>query len=291
MDKLFIQHIGEVLTARWKTPVEVNSTRPVGGGDINETAIIESSHGPCFIKLNKAGYLSMFEQEYNGLRLLGDAGVLKVPAPLQYGNYQQHAYLLMEYLPKGNSVPDSNKWLGEGLAAIHRCTSQYFGLAEDNYIGTLVQQNGWKHSWAVFYAENRIMPLVRHLVDLKRFGSREQQLAEALAASLGDVFPEEPPALLHGDLWAGNYMFTGNGEPVIYDPAIYYGHREMDLAMTLLFGGFDAAFYRHYQEVFPLAPGWKERVALCQLYPVLVHAILFGGHYVSQASDILKKYS
>lgn len=291
MDKHFLHHLSTILTNHWHSPVDIHNHSSVSGGDINEAAIIETSRGPWFLKLNHSSYASMFEKELNGLQLLRSTGTLKVPAPLLSGTYQQYTYLIMEYLPKGHAGPQSVSWLAEGLAALHRNNHEQFGLDEDNYIGTLVQQNTWKTSWADFYAENRILPLVRQLVDMKHFGTKESRLADALAIRLTDIFPVESPALLHGDLWAGNYMFMGNGDPVIYDPAVYYGHREMDIAMTMLFGGFDSSFYQRYQEAFPLAADWRKRVLLCQLYPLLVHAVLFGGHYVGQSAGILGQYA
>ncbi|TWV92214.1 fructosamine kinase family protein [Chitinophaga pinensis] len=291
MDKHFLHHLSSILTTHWHTPVDIHNYSAVSGGDINEAAIIETSRGPWFLKRNHSSYAMMFEKEFNALNLLKSTNTLKVPAPLLYGSYQQYTYLLMEYLPKGHAGPQSVYWLAEGLAALHKTTHEQFGLGEDNYIGTIVQQNTWKSSWAAFYAENRILPLVRQLVDMRHFGTKEIRWADALAVRLAELFPLESPALLHGDLWAGNYMFMGNGDPVIYDPAVYYGHREMDIAMTLLFGGFEAAFYQRYQEIFPLAADWRQRVLLCQLYPLLVHAILFGGHYVGQSADILAQYA
>lgn len=291
MEKQLITHIEEVLTMHWQTPVKVHGFSSVAGGDINEAFVTDSDQGPFFVKLNSSSHAAMFEREYYGLQLLHSAKALKVPMPILYGTYGRHTYLLMEFLPVANATPQSVSLLAEGLASLHRHTHEEFGLQDDNFIGTLVQQNGWNVSWSAFYVQNRIVPLVSELVTMNRFDRKEQVMAEALSGRIGSIFPDEAPALLHGDLWSGNYMITTGGQPAIYDPAVYYGHREMDIAMTLLFGGFDSAFYYRYQEVFPLAPGWRERVRLCQLYPVLVHAVLFGGHYVRQAAGILEEYS
>ena len=133
------------------------------------------------------------------------------------------------------------------------------------------------------------MPLVKLLVDAALFSAEDLQQAGTFCTAAGNLFPQEPPALLHGDLWAGNFMISKTGEAAIYDPAVYYGHREMDIGVTALFGGFSQAFYDGYNEVYPLQQDWRQRLPLTQLYPLLVHAVLFGGHYVDSARAILKK--
>jgi len=135
------------------------------------------------------------------------------------------------------------------------------------------------------------MRLVMQLFNSNAFSKKDVTAAEKLCEKLNEVLPLEPPALLHGDLWSGNFMVTANGYAAIFDPAVYYGHREMDIGMTKLFGGFDQPFYDAYEEVYPLEKGWKQRLQLAQLYPILVHAILFGGHYIDKAKTILKYYN
>lgn len=145
--------------------------------------------------------------------------------------------------------------------------------------------------WPEFYAEQRIMPLIRQAFDQRKCTQADVQLAEQFCKKLSALIPNESPALLHGDLWSGNRMFTANGEAAVYDPAVYFGHREMDIAMTLLFGGFDDYFYTIYNDVYPLQQGWRQRVAICQLYPLLVHLILFGGHYYNSVKTIIRQYA
>ena len=173
---------------------------------------------------------------------------------------------------------------------MHRVTSQTFGADEDNYMGSLVQVNDRCSTWAEFYADNRIMPCVLQLEKNNSFTEADVRITEKLCKKLGGIFPDEPPALLHGDLWAGNFMCTTNNCAAIYDPAVYYGHREMDIGLSKLFGGFDSRFYASYNTNYPLANGWEERLPLTQLYPVLIHAILFGGHYVAQGREIIKMF-
>ncbi|MGC4235389.1 MAG: fructosamine kinase family protein, partial [Niabella sp.] len=153
--------------------------------------------------------------------------------------------------------------------------------------GGLQQVNTPCKSWADFYTNHRILPLVKTLADAKIFSAKDIKAAESFCASLDGFFPDEKPALLHGDLWGGNYFTTQNGLTSIFDPAVYYGHREMDIGMTRLFGGFSPEFYAGYNEIYPLKNGWEQRLGYSQLYPLLVHAVLFGGHYVSNVREIL----
>ncbi len=153
------------------------------------------------------------------------------------------------------------------------------------------QINTLHNEWHSFYRECRIMPLVKKLFDAGNYTKADINYANSFCNNIKSIFPSEPPALLHGDLWGGNYLITSTGYAAIFDPAIYFGHREMDIGMTKLFGGFDARFYRAYDEVYPLAKGWEKRLAVTQLYPLLVHAVLFGGHYVSKTKEIIRQFS
>lgn len=260
----------------------------VHGGDINDAYQLTCSDGRFFLKLNHASkFPQMFEKEARGLNALRNCGSLAVPRVIAVGLYKELQYLLLEWLEPGK--PGKTFWedFGRGLALIHKHSQKTFGWEEDNYIGSLVQKNQSKDNWSTFYSECRIMPLVRMLHERKRISNSELANAESLTKKLNKIFPHEPPALLHGDLWSGNFMTVKNGMPATYDPAVYFGNREMDLGMSLLFGGFDSSFYNAYNEAFPLEQNWKERVRVTQLYPVLVHAVLFDGHYVSTVASRL----
>ncbi len=172
---------------------------------------------------------------------------------------------------------------------MHRSTRPYFGWKEDNYIGNLIQRNTPHSDWSSFYAVCRILPLIQKLFDEQKYTRGDMTRSETFCKKLPELFPEEAPALLHGDLWQGNFLISDQGISV-YDPAVYYGHREMEIGMTLLFGGFDRQFYNAYERIYPLAAGWEERIPVAQLYPVLVHAVLFGGPYVQKACSIIKRY-
>jgi len=172
---------------------------------------------------------------------------------------------------------------------MHLQQQPYFGWQYNNYIGSLLQKNLIQNRWASVYIECMIKPLVKRLVDSSAFNKSDFTAAEIFYIKAKEIFPTEPPSLLHGDLWSGNFMVAQNGTAAIFDPAVYCGHREMDIGMSKLFGGFDAGFYDAYNEVYPLEKNWWQRLPFTQLYPLLVHAILFGGHYVQSARNILNK--
>ena len=190
------------------------------------------------------------------------------------------------------SQPENNFWenFGRGLAKLHKTTSDYFVLDHNNYIGSLTQSNRKRDNWIDFFVEERLgfqLKLARdsHLID-----SGVLSAAEGLFNRLNEIIPKEQSSLLHGDLWSGNFMLGDQGEACLIDPAVYYGHREMDIAMTKLFGGFDHQFYEAYNQEFPMEKGWEQRMDICNLYPLLVHVNLFGGGYVSQLTSILKRF-
>ena len=255
----------------------------VSGGDINQSFCLQTADSKFFLKLNDASrFPEMFSREASGLLALGQTGCLEVPSVVQSGICMGMQFLLMEWLERAR--PNNHFWqsFGTGLACLHKRHSNDFGWVHDNYIGSLIQRNGWRKSWSEFYTDMRIMPLVVQLVERGNFSSSDLHLAEEWCSKLGNIFPAEPPALLHGDFWSGNFLASGQGFAVVYDPAVYYGHREMDIAMSKLFGGFEPGFYDAYHDQYPLEKDWQSRLPYAQLYPLLVHAVLFGGSYVHQ---------
>lgn len=270
----------------------ITACQPVHGGDINHACRLTTGSGLFFLKYNNARqYPGMLQQEAAALQLLQQTQTVRVPAVVQTGIAGPYQFLMLEWLQPAAPTPLFWERLGQCLAALHRCTAPVFGNREPNYIGSLPQNNTSCTSWEDFYTHYRILPLVRQLADDGVLEKKYITVAENCCNRLQHAFPPEPPALLHGDLWSGNILCTNNSQPVLIDPAVYYGHREMDLGMTLLFGGFDARFYAAYTEAYPLAPDWKERVWLTQLYPLLVHAVLFGGHYLSRIRALLQSIS
>lgn len=269
--------------------------RMVSGGDINAAFAVNTMRGSYFLKLNSASkYPLMFQRETEGLAVLQKASLLKVPKVIATGERETHQYLLLELLQK--AAPSGDFWdqFAGGLAQLHRYNHTYSGWHSSNYIGSLVQQNNFNASWSEFYATQRIIPLVKTLLNRGALEMKDVKAAEKLCNNFQHIFPNESPALLHGDLWSGNFMavkFNNAIVPSVYDPAVYFGHREMDIGMSLLFGGFNARFYNVYNNIFPLEKNWQKRVSLTQLYPLLVHAVLFGGAYISRCRSIVQEWS
>ncbi len=269
--------------------LKILNFRPVYGGDINTSFKLETSTGDFFIKLNDANlYPHMFEKEARGLNTLREAGALYVPEVILTGQVEDTAYLVLEYV-ENNGRKDASFWrnFGYGLAELHRHTHTYFGFDEDNYIGSLIQINKPDTSWVNFFIKNRLKYQIQISINKGYFSQDTLDKFEELYELLPHLIPDELPNLLHGDLWAGNFLANKNHGAVLIDPAVYYGSREMDLAMTQLFGGFEDEFYAAYHEAYPLQNGWQKRIKIYQLYPLLVHVNLFGGSYTGSVKRTL----
>ncbi len=288
--KALLDHIAQQLSVKHLQPVQITEHIQVFGGDINQTFQLKTNAGSFFLKLNSDSLKDMFEKEFDGLLLMHETNTIKIPQPILYGNFQNKIFLITEFIEKGNASRNFWQTFAHQLAAMHQYSNDQFGLSEDNYIGSLHQSNTCCKTWCEFYAMQRIMPLVKLAFNQNKFNKEDVLKAENICSRFNKIFSGEKPALVHGDLWSGNFMSNKNGNPVIYDPAVYYGNREMDIAMSLLFGGFDRSFYNYYSEIFPMQQGWKERIQLCQLYPLLVHLVLFGGHYYYNVMDCIRKY-
>ena len=284
-------HLETLLTDRQGHPVTIRAAHPVHGGSVNDAFRLDTDLGPLFLKTNSADqFPSLFNSEAHGLHLLRQAGDLRVPAFIAQGECDDTTFLLLEYVPPAEEDAGFQTRFGRKLARLHRHTQATFGLDRDNHVGLLPQVNTPNLDWAEFLVHCRFMPLVKMARDNKRIHTGDVLRFERLYGQLPSLFPSELPALLHGDLWKNNYLAAADGEAVMIDPAVYYGHREMDIAMTRLFGGFDRFFYAAYQEEEPLAPGWEDRMDLCNLYPLLVHLNLFGGSYAERLGSVLRKY-
>lgn len=268
---------------------EVVSQTSVHGGDINEAAKIKLNSGKqYFVKWNNSAPQNMFEAEKKGLQLLLSAQTkLQIPQV----KLSSENFLMLEWIEEGGGRQNAAFEFGTELARLHQVSNDKFGLNHDNFIGQLPQSNTPHPNWPDFFALERIEPQIKMGVESGKLTRSVLKDVHSLYRKLGSIFPPEKPALLHGDLWGGNYMFTKNGNTSIYDPAVYFGHREMEIAMTRLFGGFSADFCQGYNEIFSLDSGFNSRVTLCNLYPILVHANLFGGSYCRQAENIIKQYA
>jgi protein-ribulosamine 3-kinase len=267
----------------------VRAARPLGGGDINEAFAATLDDGTAvFVKTHRNPPPKMFSAEAQGLRWLDEAKAIRVPHVLAVRD-ERPAYLALELLtPAKRRRPDFDDDLGRSLAAMHAYGAKMFGLDHDNYIGRLPQANDAANDWATFYWASRLAPQLQLAYDRGLIGGPTRSKFEALHEQLPmQVGPQEPPSRLHGDLWSGNLHVDGAGRPCLIDPAVYGGHREVDLAMMRLFGGFAERVFAAYEEAWPLAPGADDRVPLYQLYPLLVHVNLFGGSYVASVRRAL----
>jgi protein-ribulosamine 3-kinase len=272
--------------------VKIICFRPLTGGDINKAYKVETSEGLWFAKLNRAkSYPGMFDAEAKGLELLAKAGEILVPGVIGSDTLENDSMLILEFVESGREQKDFWQNFGQNLAKLHRHSSQSFGLDHDNYIGSLAQRNSKHTHWIEFFINNRLSPQIKLAHDASKMDSSAIKLFEKLYSFLPEFFPNEIPSLLHGDLWSGNYMTGTSGQAYIIDPAVYYGHRLMDIGMTKLFGGFSREFYKAYCDEYPLENNWNDAVEIANLYPLMVHVNLFGGGYLSSVMSIIKKFS
>jgi len=275
--------------------VAVRSSRRIGGGSINEASRLTLTDGTeLFLKRNASRHEGLFREEARGLRALRRAGRPRVPEPVAIGEDGGTQFLLLEYVATGRRGPDFPTALGEQLAALHRTVrSDRCGFDEDNHIGSTPQLNGWDPDWYRFFGEMRLVPQMERARAAGYADTAMERRLHRLVSRLPGLLPPLDPggaSLLHGDLWGGNVIAGPEGEPVLIDPAVYFGHREADLAMTELFGGFGSAFFRRYREVWPLEPGYDDRRDLYNLYHLLNHLNLFGTGYLGSCSAILRRY-
>ncbi|MFA6120430.1 MAG: fructosamine kinase family protein [Sideroxydans sp.] len=270
-------------------PFDIARTTPVSGGSINESYRLDGRDDPSyFVKLNDAQHLPMFAAEASGLAAIAATNTLHTPRPITHGIAGSKSFLVLEHLAL-TSHGDA-RLLGTRLAAMHRNSAPQFGFIQDNFIGTTTQANTWTDDWISFWREQRLgfqLELAAkngHGGELQRLGAR---LLEELPAFFENHAPQ--PSLLHGDLWSGNHAYLGDGTPTLFDPASYFGDRECDIAMSELFGGFPSPFYDAYRTAWPLNEGYEKRRDLYNLYHLLNHTNLFGGGYVRQSEQTMRR--
>lgn len=289
-DPGLLDHLRELFGAS----VSIESKQGVGGGCINQTSVLRLSTGESvFLKENSSRYTGLFAAEAAGLRALRSEEGPRVPEPYAEWVERDRQFLLLEFIESGRKVEDFWEDFGRRLARLHaRKTANRFGFERDNHIGASPQHNAWEESWPRFFATQRLgfqLELAR-----KNGYARAHWFAslEGLIERIADLLPEpEHPSLLHGDLWGGNFMVGSDGHAVLIDPAVYYGDREADIAMTELFGGFASRFYDAYNTERPLSPGYAGRRELLNLYHLLNHLNLFGGSYAASVESIVFRYS
>ena len=272
------------------TAVTIRQARPVSGGCINNGTKLETNSGSFFMKSNDISAFPNFQAEQKGLELLRQHSAFTIPEVYFIEKASQEAIMVMEWLEPGPGMPDFWEQFGMMLSEMHQVSQPEFGLDHDNYIGTLPQSNQPHPDWTSFFIHERLNPQLLLAEKAGLIDSTFRQSFEILYKKLAGLIPDEDPALLHGDLWSGNFLRARLGTPALIDPAVYYGHREAEIAFTRLFGGFDRRFYEAYNSAGPLVPGWEERVPLFNLYPLMVHLNLFGQSYLPEIQNSLKLY-
>jgi fructosamine-3-kinase len=287
-------HIAASIAELTEAPFELTALERVGGGCIHEAWKLEGDSADStwrfFAKTNAITAAPMLAAEAQGLRALERAGRIEVPRVMLQADDGERAWLVMDWMELVALDAASGARLGEALAAQHRLPQERFGWEQDNFIGASPQPNGWSDDWLAFWREKRLMAQLR-LAAQKRLPSRLIDRGERLAADCGAFFRTYSPApsLLHGDLWGGNAAALEDGTPVVFDPAVYAGDREADIAMTELFGGFPAEFHSAYRAAWPLHDDYRVRRDFYNAYHLINHANLFAGDYVRQAMDSIER--
>ncbi len=282
------QHIAKQIEQAIDQPFIIADIQPVSGGCINSAYLLQSKNSSYFIKLNQANLIAMFEAEYSGLEEMAQSNTIKAPRPILSGVFANNAFLVLESFALKPGDRQSDEKLGQQLAGLHHLKKPFFGWHLNNTIGSTEQVNTSTDNWPHFWRDNRL-GFQLSLAEKNGFTGKLIQSGEKLSSSLHKFFESHTPhpSMLHGDLWSGNASMTSLGEPIIYDPACYYGDRETDIAMTELFGGFSANFYASYNESYPLSSDYSIRKTLYNLYHILNHLNLFGASYQQQAQNMI----
>ncbi|HBV20535.1 MAG TPA: hypothetical protein DEF07_02295 [Nitrosomonas sp.] len=280
--------IAKQIAATTQRPFDPKEIKTVGGGCINQTYCIADDQRRFFVKTNDTARLTMFAAEAAGLQEIIQSNTLRAPHPICWERDNQYSWLVLEYLDLNHRANGIAEELGTGLAVMHRMTAPQFGWTHDNTIGSTPQINTPSSDWPAFWHTNRLQYQL-DLAQTKGYHGKLQKLGEQLLEDFSQFFTSHTPkpSLLHGDLWNGNFSYDQTGHPVVFDPAVYYGDREADIAMTELFGGFPAGFYSAYRHEYPLESGYNVRKVLYNLYHVLNHLNLFGGGYRHQAEQMM----
>ncbi|WCT14988.1 fructosamine kinase family protein [Mucilaginibacter jinjuensis] len=272
-------------------PVQINCTKPVSGGSINQTYCLDTNTGKYMLKFNsKSAYPMMFACESIGLKTIAATHTIAVPEVILQDALEYESFLVLEWIETRKPTEKASELLGRQLAQMHKSSADYFGFESDNYMGSLPQSNKKHNTWSGFYIEERLQPMVKLAFDKRLLNKTDAQNFDKLYSKLSRLFNEEPSSLIHGDLWGGNYLISTDEKPYLIDPAVSYGNREFDIAMTTLFGGFSESFYAAYNESLPLNKGWNERIDLWNLYPLLLHLNLFGAGYLEQVREGVEEY-
>lgn len=289
MNFLFQQHIQNELNAKLSKSLTFN-WYPISGGSINTTYKITANNYSFFIKVNTITvFKNGFNEEVLGLQFLKANGAI-TPKVILEGKFDSYIYLILSYIDSAVHKPQFWESFALQLANLHQHKGKQFGLEYDNFMGQLAQKNTYCTNFSTFFTENRLQPQVQLAVEKGLLQTKDIQSFERLYKQLPSIFPVEEPSAIHGDLWSGNFIATVNNKVVFIDPAVYYGHREVDVSMSLLFGGFSELFYQIYKEVCPLEKGFSKRKDIYNLYPLLIHLNLFGKSYLKSIQTIVSRF-
>lgn len=286
------EHLKELLSKQLNTVISSPDLNSVGGGSINDTyQLAINNETKFFLKLNSSTkFPGLFEKEQNGLEFLASQKCILAPPVILYETISDHQLLLLEWIEPGTRNENFWKIFGEQLAQLHSINNEHFGFVEDNYMGSLPQANTFTNNWTEFFINYRLQPQIELAINKELLQINHVASFESLFKKMDSIFNTEKPSLLHGDLWSGNFICNDQSLPVLIDPATYFGHRSMDLAMTTLFGGFDPAFYDSYNYYYPFPSNYPEQWEMCNLYPLLIHLNLFGKSYLPDITATIKKF-
>ena len=277
--------IGALLGSKIKNAI------PVSGGDISKAYLLHTNSDKIFCKLNTSpSAKAMFVAEVEGLNAIAKTNTIKTPLIYAVNDIEEGTCLLMEYVPSKRPESKELEVFGAQLANMHQISSDYFGWENPNFIGSLPQSNQKYDNWISFYCKERLTPQFQAAINLNLLAKNDVPGIDKLQTVISSCCPDIKPSLLHGDLWGGNFIIREDGEPYLIDPAVYFGHSEIDLSMSRLFGGFGSPFYAAYYDINPSAPGEAGRMAIYQLYYLLVHLNLFGRSYYQSVMEILKAH-
>ena len=269
----------------------INTIQTVSGGDISAAYLIQTKQNKYFLKVNsKAWALDMFKVEAQGLTAINNTKTIATPEVIAFDTFKNESFILLEYVESKRATSKDMELFGRQLGQLHQVSFQDFGFEDDNFIGSLHQSNKKHKIWNGFYIEERLNPQLKFARSKGLLNNSEIPETELMKTTCFHYFKNIKPSLLHGDLWSGNYLISDSGKPYLIDPATYYGHSEVDIAMSKLFGGFGTSFYDAYHEIIPKDEFTKNRIELYQLYYLLVHLNLFGSSYYGSVKSILNKY-
>lgn len=280
-----IKHISHILSEK------ILTHKSLSGGDISSAYLLQAETAKYFLKVNSKPFaLQMFYAEQKGLQAIEDTRNIAVPHVYAVDSFNEKSFLLMGFVESKRPCGSDFSRLGTQLATLHQCSQESFGFSSDNFIGSLPQSNKSHQNWAKFYWHERIAPQLKQAQDNRLLAKPEIPSEEKAESVFERFFGNVKPSFLHGDLWGGNFLIATDGAPYLIDPAVYYGHSMVDIAMSKLFGGFSHEFYEAYHAIIPKNQNYDEQIELYQLYYLLVHLNLFGSGYYSSVAGILKRY-